>query len=63
MPTFLLEALTATVISVVVKLISRKFFSNDNHSNYHPQTTEDEIVIVADAHSHANKLFKFSNYI
>ena len=62
MPTFLLEALTATVISFVVKLISRKFFSNDNHSNYHPQTTEDEIVIVADAHSHANKL-KFSNYI
>ena len=61
MPTFLLEALTATLISVVVKLISRKFFSNDNHINYHPQTTEDEIVIVAD--THANKLFKFSNYI
>ena len=61
--TFLLEALTATVISIVVKLISRKYFTNDNHTNYHPQTTQDEIVIVADSHSHANKLFKFSNYI
>ena len=30
MPTFLLEALTAKLISVVVKLISRKYFSNDN---------------------------------
>ena len=78
MTTFLLEALTATVISIVVntlgvndkklllfivKLISRKYFTNDNHTNYHPQTTQDEIVIVADSHSHANKLFKFSNYI
>ena len=61
--TFLLEALTATVISIVVKLISRKYFTYDNHTNYHPQTTQDEIVIVADSHSHANKLFKFSNYI
>ena len=60
--TFLLEALTATVISIVVKLITI-FFSNDNHVNYNPQTTQDEIVIVADSHSHANKLFKFSNYL
>ena len=63
MTTFLLEALTATVISIVVKLISRTYFNNNNHTNYHPQRTQDEIVIVADSHSHANKLFKFSNYI
>ena len=63
MPTFLLEALTATVISIVVELISRKYFTHDNHSNYHLQTTQDEIVIVADSHSLANKLFKFSYYI
>ena len=60
MPTVLVEALSATLISFVVKLILRKIFTNDN-INYHPQTTEDEIVIVAD--THANKLFKFSNYI
>ena len=60
MPTVLVEALSATLISFVVKIILRKIFINDS-INYHPQTTEDEIVIVADTHS--NKLFNFSNYI
>ena len=67
MPTFLVEALTASVISVLVERIIRKFFYNNNNNvntiniDYQPQTTQDEIVIVAETNS--NKLFKFSNYI
>ena len=67
MPTFLVEALTASVISVLVERIVRKFFYNNNNNvntiniDYQPQTTQDEIVIVAETNS--NKLFKFSNYI
>ena len=70
MPTFLVEALTASVISVLVERIVRKNFYNNNNNNnnvntinidYQPQTTQDEIVIVAETNS--NKLFKFSNYI
>ena len=34
---------------------------SDIHIEYQAQTTEDELVIVAD--TRANKLFKFSNYI
>ena len=49
MPTFLLEALTASVMSVYINI------------DYQPSTTQDEIVIVAETNS--NKLFKFSNYI
>ena len=67
MPTFLVEALTASVISVLVERIVRtNFYNNNNNVNninidYQPQSTQDEIVIVAETNS--NKLFKFSNYI
>ena len=67
MPTFLVEALTASVISVLVERIVRnKFYNNNNNVNTinidcQPQSTQDEIVIVAETNS--NKLFKFSNYI
>ncbi len=67
MPTFLVEALTASVISVLVERIVRKLFYNNNNNvnniniDYQPQSTQDEIVIVAETNS--NKLFKFSNYI
>ena len=66
MPTFLVEALTASVISVLVERIVRTFFYNNNNNvnniniDYQPQSTQDEIVIVAETNS--NKL-KFSNYI
>jgi len=66
MPTFFVEALTASVISVLVERILRKVFTNNNNNvnniNYQPQTTQDEIVIVTESQSN-NKLFKFSNYI
>jgi len=67
MPSFLVEALTASVISVLVERIVRKFVYNNNNNvnniniDYQPQSTQDEIVIVAETNS--NKLFKFSNYI
>ena len=67
MPTFLVEALTASVISVLVeRIVRKKFYNNNNNVNninidYQPQSTQDEIVIVAETNS--NKLFKFSNYI
>ena len=67
MQTFLVEALTASVISVLVERIVRtNFYNNNNNVNninidYQPQSTQDEIVIVAETNS--NKLFKFSNYI
>jgi len=67
MPTFLVEALTASIISVLVERIGRTNFYNDNNNvnniniDYQPQSTQDEIVIVAETNS--NKLFKFSNYI
>ena len=65
MPTFLVEALGASIISFMVERV-RKILTNNNNVNninidYQAQTTEDEIVIVAD--TQANKLFKFSNYI
>ena len=67
MPTFLVEALTASIISVLVeRLVRTKFYNNNNNVNninidYQPQSTQDEIVIVAETNS--NKHFKFSNYI
>ena len=67
MTTFLVEALTASIISVLVERIVRtNFYNNNNNVNninidYQPQSTQDEIVIVAETNS--NKLFKFSNYI
>ena len=66
MVSFFVEALTASVISVLVERILRKVFTNNNNNvnniNYQPQTTQDEIVIVTESQSN-NKLFKFSNYI
>ena len=67
MPTFLVEKLTASVISVLVeRIVRKKSYNNNNNVNninidYQPQSTQDEIVIVAETNS--NKLFKFSNYI
>ncbi len=67
MPTFLVEALGVSIISFVVERILRKIFYNNNnnvnniHIDYEPQSTQDEIVIVAETNS--NKLFNFSNYI
>ena len=68
MPTFLVEALGVSIISFLVDRILRKVFTNNNNNNvnninidYQPQSTQDEIVIVAETNS--NKLFKFSNYI
>ena len=67
MPTFLVEALGVSIISFVVERILRKVFTNNNnnvhniHIDYEPQSTQEEIVIVAETNS--NKLFKFSNYI
>jgi len=66
MVSFFVEALTASVISVLVERIVRKKFYNNNNVNninidYQPQSTQDEIVIVADKEH--NKVFKFSNYI
>ena len=58
MPTFLVEALGVSIISFVVERVLRKIFYNnvDNiHIDYEPQTTQDEIVIVAETNS-ANKL-------
>ena len=67
MPTFLVEALGVSIISFVVERVLRKLFYNNNNNvnniniDYQPQSTQDEIVIVAETNS--NKLFKFSNYI
>ena len=66
MITFFVEVLGATIISIMFERIIRKALTynnnvNDIHIEYQAQTTEDELVIVAD--TQANKLFKFSNYI
>ena len=67
MPSFLVEALGVSIISFVVERVLRKKITNNNNNvnniniDYQPQSTEDEIVIVAETRS--NKLFKFSNYI
>ena len=67
MVSFFVEALTLSIISVLTERIVRKSFYNNNNNvntiniDYQPQTTQDEIVIVAETNS--NKLFKFSNYI
>ena len=67
MVSFFVEALTASVISVLVERILRKAFSNNknnnvNNINYQPQTTQDEIVIVTESNSN-NKLFILKLYI
>ena len=66
MPTFLVEVIGASIISFVVERVLRKVLTYNNNVNnininYQPESTEDEIVIVAE--TRANKLFKFSNYI
>ena len=66
MPTFLVEALGVSIISFVVERVLRKLFYNNNNNvnniiDYQAQSTEEELVIVAETNS--NTLFKFSNYI
>ena len=67
MPTFLVEALGVSIVSFVVERVLRKLFYNNNNNvnnidiDYQPQSTQDEIVIVAETNS--NKLVKISNYI
>ena len=65
---FLKETIAAAVIGFIIERIIRKtlnyMYNNNNEElsiEYHPQTTQDEIVIVADKEH--NKVFKFSNYI
>ena len=68
---FLEETIAAAVIGFVIERIIRKtlkYIYQETHQEnlhlslgYHPQTTQDEIVIVADKEH--NKVFKFSNYI
>jgi hypothetical protein len=66
---FLEETIAAAVIGFIIERIIRKTLkyiyqdtSQENlHLEYHPQATQDEIVIVADKEH--NKVFKFSNYI
>ena len=62
---FLEETIAAAVIGFVIERIIRKtlkyIYQENLHLEYHPQTTQDEIVIVADKEH--NKVFKFSNYI
>ena len=66
---FLKETIAAAVIGFIIERIIRKtlkYIYNDTHQEnlhleFHPQTTQDEIVIVADKEH--NKVFKFSNYI
>ena len=66
---FLEETIAAAVIGFIIERIIRKTLKyiyqetpeENVHLEYHPQTTQDEIVIVADKEH--NKVFKFSNYI
>ena len=66
---FLEETIAAAVIGFIIERVIRKTLkyiyqetSQENlHLGYHPQTTQDEIVIVADKEH--NKVFTFSNYI
>ena len=60
-----MQALGVSIISFVVERVLRKVLTYNNNVNnikinYQPESTEDEIVIVAE--TRANKL-KFSNYI
>ena len=54
MPTFLVESLGVSIISFLVDRILRKVFTNNNNNvhniniDYQPQSTQDEIVIVAE---------------
>jgi hypothetical protein len=66
---FLEETIAAAVIGFIIERIIRKTLKyiyqetpqENLHLEYHPQATQDEIVIVADKEH--NKVFKFSNYI
>jgi hypothetical protein len=63
MPTFLVEALGVSIISFLADRILRKIFTHNNNNvnniniDYQPQSTQDEIVIVAETNS--NKLLNF----
>jgi len=68
--TFLEETIAAAIIGFIVERIIRKTL-NYMHQNeqveniqieFRPQTTQDEIVILADSEHH-QKVYKFSNYI
>ena len=59
MPSFLVEALGVSITSFVVERVLRKVLTYNNNVNniniyYQPESTEDEIVIVAETNS--NKL-------
>ncbi len=66
---FLEETIAAAIIGFIVERIIRKTLSymykeNDEeniHLEFRPQTTQEEIVIIAEREH--NKVFKFSNYI
>ncbi len=66
---FLEETIAAAIIGFIVERIIRKTLSymyrENNEENLHlefrPQTTQEEIVIIAEREH--NKVFKFSNYI
>ena len=68
--TFLEETIAAAIIGFIVERIIRKtlnyMYHNEQDDNIHiqfrPQTTQDEIVILADSEHH-QKVYKFSNYI
>ena len=62
------ESITSAAIAFIVERIIRKslnYIYNNNinniHIDYHPQTTQDELVLVVDKEH--NKVFKFSDYI
>ena len=65
---FLEETIAAALIGFIVERIIRKtlkyLYDNEEenlHLEYHPQTTQEEIVIVAE--KDFNKVYKFSKYI
>ena len=68
--TFLEETIAAAIVGFIVERIIRKtlnyMYHNEQVENiqieFRPQTTQDEIVILADSEHH-QKVYKFSNYI
>ena len=66
---FLEETIAAAIIGFIVERLIRKTLSyiyrenneENLHLEFHPQTTQEEIVIIAEREH--NKVFKFSNYI
>ena len=68
--TFLEETIAAAIIGFIVERIIRKTLNYMYHTEqveniqieFRPQTTQDEIVILADSEHH-QKVYKFSNCI